>query len=71
MSMPSAWWARPAPIRCEVALEISLEENLDNIARSMEAIAAKKREPLFDAEHFFDGYKADPDYALACITRRA
>ena len=50
-----------------VALEISLEENLDNIARSMEAIAAKKREPLFDAEHFFDGYKADPDYALACI----
>ena len=47
------------------------EENIDNIARSMEAIAAKKREPLFDAEHFFDGYKANPDYALACITRRA
>ena len=34
----------------------------------MEAVAAKKREPLFDAEHFFDGYKANPDYALACIT---
>src|SRR3954464_6631474 len=51
-----------------VALEISLEENLDNIARSMEAVVAKKREPLFDAEHFFDGYKANPDYALACIT---
>ncbi|HKQ10622.1 MAG TPA: hypothetical protein VJS85_05485, partial [Rhizomicrobium sp.] len=51
----------------EVALEISLAENLDNIARSMEAIAAKKREPLFDAEHFFDGYKADPDYALSCL----
>ncbi len=50
-----------------VALEISLEDNLDNIARSMEAITARKREPLFDAEHFFDGYKADPDYALACI----
>ena len=50
-----------------VALEISPEDNLDNIARSMEAIVAKKREPLFDAEHFFDGYKADPDYALACI----
>jgi 2-isopropylmalate synthase len=50
-----------------VALEISLEENLDNIARSMEAIIAKKREPLFDAEHFFDGYKADPDYALTCL----
>ncbi|HKU55025.1 MAG TPA: hypothetical protein VJP60_06655, partial [Rhizomicrobium sp.] len=51
----------------EVVLEISLAENLDNIARSMEAIAAKKREPLFDAEHFFDGYKADPEYALSCL----
>jgi len=51
----------------KVALEITPEENLDNIARSMEAIVAKKREPLFDAEHFFDGYKADPDYALSCL----
>ena len=51
----------------KVALEISAEENLDNIARSMEAIIEKKREPLFDAEHFFDGYKSDPDYAFACI----
>ena len=30
-------------------------------------MAAKKREPLFDAEHFFDGYKANPDYAFSCI----
>jgi len=30
-------------------------------------IVAKKREPLFDAEHFFDGHKADPDYALSCL----
>jgi 2-isopropylmalate synthase len=51
----------------DVALEIPREENIDNIARSMEAIAARKREPLFDAEHFFDGYKSNPDYALACI----
>jgi 2-isopropylmalate synthase len=51
----------------KVALEISPEENLDNIARSMEAIIARQREPLFDAEHFFDGYKSDPDYALSCI----
>jgi 2-isopropylmalate synthase len=50
-----------------VALEISLEDNLDNIARSMEAIVAKAREPLFDAEHFFDGYKANPGYALECL----
>ena len=51
----------------DVALEIPRGENIDNIARSMEAIVAKKREALFDAEHFFDGYKANPDYALACI----
>ncbi|MBW8709484.1 MAG: citramalate synthase, partial [Alphaproteobacteria bacterium] len=50
-----------------VALEIPLEENLDNIARSMEAITARKREPLFDAEHFFDGYKENPAYALSCL----
>jgi len=51
----------------DVALEIPREENIDNIARSIEAVAAKKKEPLFDAEHFFDGYKANPDYALSCI----
>jgi 2-isopropylmalate synthase len=51
----------------DVALEIPRAENIENIARSIEAVAVKKREPLFDAEHFFDGYKAEPDYALACI----
>jgi len=30
-------------------------------------MVAKGREALFDAEHVFDGYKADPDYALACL----
>ena len=58
---------KTSAFQVKVALEISLEENLDNIARSMEAILERKREPLFDAEHFFDGYKADPDYALSCI----
>lgn len=51
----------------DVALEIPREDNIDNIGRSMEAIVAKRREALFDAEHFFDGYRANPDYALACI----
>lgn len=50
-----------------VALGISNEENIDCIASSMEAICARGREALFDAEHFFDGYKSDPEYALACI----
>jgi len=51
----------------DVALEIPRTDNIDGIAESIAAIVAKKREPLFDAEHFFDGYKANPDYALACI----
>ncbi len=49
------------------ALGISLEENVENIALSMNHLSAQSREPLFDAEHFFDGYKANPDYALECL----
>ncbi|WP_417272353.1 citramalate synthase [Celeribacter halophilus] len=48
------------------ALGITLEENLDNIGKSVAHLVAQGREALFDAEHFFDGYKANPDYALAC-----
>jgi len=51
----------------DVALGIPRAENIENIALSIAAVKAKGREPLFDAEHFFDGYKANPDYALACI----
>jgi 2-isopropylmalate synthase len=51
----------------DVALEIPRSENVDGIAESIAAVVAKQREALFDAEHFFDGYKANPDYALACI----
>ena len=51
----------------DVALEIPRGENLENIAESIAAVVAKKREALFDAEHFFDGYKANPDYALSCL----
>jgi 2-isopropylmalate synthase len=49
-----------------VALGTSLEENLDGIKDSIAAVAATGREALLDCEHFFDGYKSNPDYALAC-----
>lgn len=49
------------------ALGISLEENTDNIARSIAHLKRAGREPLFDAEHFFDGYRANPDYALKAV----
>ena len=51
----------------DVALEIPRSENIAAIAESIAAVVAKKREALFDAEHFFDGYKANPQYALDCI----
>ena len=49
-----------------VALETSLEENLASIRDSVRAAKARVREVLVDCEHFFDGYKASADYALAC-----
>ncbi len=50
-----------------VALDIPLEENVAMISDSVRLATARKEEVMFDAEHFFDGYKADPSYALACI----
>ena len=49
-----------------VALETTPEENLASIRDSVKAAKAKGREVLLDCEHFFDGYKANPSYALAC-----
>jgi 2-isopropylmalate synthase len=51
-----------------VALGCTLEENLEGIADSVAAAIAAGREAIVDCEHFFDGYKANPDYALACAT---
>ena len=49
------------------ALGITNEENLENIRASIAHCVAQGRETMLDAEHFFDGYKADPDYALSCV----
>ena len=49
-----------------VALGCTLEENLACIVESVKAAVAAGREAMVDCEHFFDGYKANPDYALDC-----
>ncbi len=49
------------------ALGITLEENIENISASMKRIVALGREAIFDAEHFFDGYKLNPEYATLCV----
>ncbi|MEM7464148.1 MAG: citramalate synthase [Pseudomonadota bacterium] len=49
-----------------VALGVTNEENLDSISQSVLATLETSREAMVDCEHFFDGYKANPEYALAC-----
>jgi 2-isopropylmalate synthase len=49
-----------------VALETTEDENLASISDSVHAACARGREVLLDCEHFFDGYKANPQFALAC-----
>ena len=51
----------------KTALNIPLEENIENIAASFKHLVAEGREALYDAEHFFDGYKANPSYAIDCL----
>ena len=49
------------------ALRVTLPRNLELIKGSLAALRPGLRELFFDAEHFFDGYKANPDYAMACL----
>ncbi|APE43762.1 citramalate synthase [Sulfitobacter alexandrii] len=49
------------------ALGITPDENLGLLRDSVGHLVASGREALFDAEHFFDGYKANPEYALSCL----
>ena len=51
----------------DVALGITNEQNIENISESAKHVVNSGKEFMFDAEHFFDGYKANPDYAIECI----
>jgi 2-isopropylmalate synthase len=50
----------------KVALGTTNEENLEGIDQSVRAVVEAGKEAMIDCEHFFDGYKANRDYALAC-----
>lgn len=54
-------------LHVEEALKISRAENLDLIADSVAFLKQHDKEVIYDAEHFFDGYKEDPEYALKTI----
>lgn len=49
------------------ALNISMDENLRMIKESLQAASARGKEPMFDCEHYFDGFKANSDFALECV----
>jgi 2-isopropylmalate synthase len=51
----------------DIALGISNEENLENIRETAKHFVKENKEFMFDAEHFFDGYKANSSYALSCL----
>src|SRR3954467_8846865 len=58
--------AKSSAYQVRVALEPTKEENLASIRDSVKAAQSAGREALPDCEHFFDGYKEDPEFALAC-----
>jgi 2-isopropylmalate synthase len=70
-------WQAKAPVitlvgkssarHAEQALGVSRDENLAMIADSIAEACRRSDEVMLDAEHFFDGYKLDPGYALACL----
>ncbi|MDF2368061.1 citramalate synthase [Sneathiella sp.] len=58
---------KSSAFQVDVALGIPLEENIELIADSIEEIVRQGREAMYDAEHFFDGYKSNPEFTLKCL----
>ena len=58
-------------LHLEKVIRVSREENLAMIADSIGFCRAQGKRPVFDAEHFFDGYRDDPGYALECVRAAA
>ncbi len=57
------------PLHVTEVFQVSLDENLAMIGDTIAFLKAHGREVLYDAEHFFDAYREDRDYALATIRR--
>ncbi len=54
-------------LHVEKALKISAQDNLDIISDSVTFLKSHEKEVIYDAEHFFDGYKDDPEYTLQTL----
>jgi len=55
------------PLHVTEVFRVTLEENLAMIADTVRYLKSRGREVLYDAEHFFDSFREDPDYSLATI----
>jgi len=58
-------------LHVDKVVRVSREENLAMIAESVAFLVAAGKRVIFDAEHAFDGYRADREYALACLRAAA
>jgi 2-isopropylmalate synthase len=58
-------------LHVDKVIKVSAEENLAMIADSIAFLSAEGKRPVFDAEHFFDGYRDDAAYALECVRAAA
>jgi 2-isopropylmalate synthase len=58
-------------LHVDKVIKVSAEENLAMIADSIAFLREQGKRPVFDAEHFFDGYRDDPAYALECVRAAA
>src|ERR1700712_1352717 len=54
-------------LHLEKVVRVSAEENLELIADSVAYLAAAGKRVIYDAEHFFDGFRDDPAYSLDCL----
>jgi 2-isopropylmalate synthase len=62
---------KSSPLHVEKVIRVSREENLAMIADSIAFCRERGKRPVFDAEHFFDGYREDAAYALECVSAAA
>ncbi len=58
-------------LHLERVVRVSSEENLAMIAESVAFLVARGKRVIYDAEHFFDGFRDDPAYALECLSAAA
>jgi 2-isopropylmalate synthase len=58
-------------LHLEKVVRVSPEENLDLITDSVAFLVAAGKRVIYDAEHFFDGYRDDPGYSLQCLRAAA